>query len=70
MIICYSNLEWLGTPPSEILNASDAPLSQFVVSVITRANRLTSKAAASRVGGVVSFSRCLLAVWVGVQRQR
>lgn len=58
MIICL-NLEWLGTSPSEILNASDAPLSQLVVSVIMRANRLASKAAASKVGGVVSFPICL-----------
>lgn len=57
MIICDLNLEWLGSSPSEILNASDAPLSQLVVSVIVRANLFDSKAAIFWVGGVVSFPR-------------
>ena len=29
---CHLDLEWLGTSPSEILTASDVPLSQLVVS--------------------------------------
>lgn len=70
MVICYLNPEWLGISPSEILIASDPLLSQLV-SVITRVNRLPSKAAAFRVNSVVSFPRCLCRwFWLRVQWQR